>query len=124
MSNKFVYVFILIIILFLTEQSNACTNLIVTKGASTDGSVMITYSADSYNMYGELYHFKAAVYPKGATLEVYEWDTGKFLGVIPQSEVTYNVVGNINEHQVAIGETTFTGREELMIKQDLLIMVA
>ena len=101
-------------IYFLASSTNiACTNLIVTKGASKDGSVMITYSADSYNMYGELYHFKSAIYPKGATLEIYEWDTGKYLGIIPQAEVTYNVVGNINEHQVAIGETTFGGRSEL-----------
>ena len=113
MTKNISLVFILTILILLNSTSNACTNLIVTKGASTDGSVMITYSADSYNMYGELYHFKAAVYPKGTTLEVYEWDTGKFLGVIPQAEVTYNVVGNINEHQVAIGETTFGGREGL-----------
>ena len=81
---------------------------------------MVTYSADSYNMYGELYHFKAAVYPKGAKLEVYEWDTGKYLGTIPQAEVTYNVVGNINEHQVVIGETTFTGRKELIDSKGII----
>ncbi len=81
---------------------------------------MITYSADSYNMYGELYHYKSAIYPKGATLEIYEWDTGKFLGIIPQAEVTYNVVGNINEHQVAIGETTFGGRSELEDKNGII----
>ena len=92
---------------------DACTNLIVTKGASKDGSVMVTYSADSFNLYGELYHFKAAVYPNGSNLEIYEWDSGKFLGTIPQAEVTYNVIGNMNEHQVVIGETTFGGREEL-----------
>ena len=102
-----------VIYFLIGNKIDACTNLIVTKGASKDGSVMITYSADSYNMYGELYHFKPAIYPKGATLEIYEWDTGKYLGTIPQAEVTYNVVGNINEHQVAIGETTFGGRSEL-----------
>ncbi len=111
----------LIILLFIYNASiDACTNLIVTKGASNDGSVMVTYSADSYNLYGELYHFKAAVYPKGSMLEVYEWDTGKFLGKIPQAEVTYNVVGNMNEHQLVIGETTFTGRKELRNKQGII----
>jgi dipeptidase len=113
MKIKINFLLLLVISLLQFKNSNACTNLIVTKGASVDGSVMITYSADSYNMYGELYHYKPAVYPKGAKLEVYEWDTGKYLGTIPQARETYNVVGNINEHQVVIGETTFTGREEL-----------
>jgi len=107
----------LLIIGFLTilpfSNSNACTNFIVTKGASVDGSVMITYSADSYGFYGELYHYQAADYQNGAWLEIYEWDSGKFLGKIPQASVTYNVIGNMNEHQVVIGETTFGGREEL-----------
>jgi dipeptidase len=120
MINKIPYIFALVIFFLFNLQIDACTNLIVTKGASTDGSVMVTYSADSYEMYGELYHFKAAVYPQGATLEVYEWDTGKYLGKIPQAEVTYNVVGNINENQVVIGETTFTGREELIDETGLI----
>jgi dipeptidase len=81
---------------------------------------MVTYSADSYNMYGKLYHFKPAVYPKGTMLKVYEWDTGKYLGKIPQAEVTYNVIGNMNEHQVVIGETTFSGRKELRNKQGII----
>jgi len=114
MSQKLFSIFVLMILFIINAQLESCTNLIVTKGASTDGSVMITYSADSYNMYGELYHFKSAVYPNAATLEIYEWDTGKLLGIIPQAEVTYNVVGNINEHQVVIGETTFTGRDGLV----------
>jgi dipeptidase len=102
--------------ILFTQNYNldACTNLIVTKGASTDGSTMITYSADSYEFYGELYHFKAAVYPEGAKLDVYDWNTGKYISTIPQAKITYNVVGNINEHQVVIGETTFTGRSELI----------
>lgn len=94
-------------------ESMACTNFIVTRGASADGSVMITYAADSHVLYGELYHWPAAAWPAGSMLDVYEWDTGKFMGQIPQAPVTYNVVGNINEHQVAIGETTYGGREEL-----------
>ncbi|MBW6460945.1 MAG: C69 family dipeptidase, partial [Bacteroidales bacterium] len=94
-------------------ESVACTNFLITKGASKDGSVMITYAADSHTLYGELYHWPAATWPAGSMLDVYEWDTGKFLGQIPQVPVTYNVVGNINEHQVAIGETTYGGRREL-----------
>lgn len=94
--------------------SNACTNFIVTKGASTRGSCMITYSADSHVLYGELYHWSAATHPKGSMLDIYEWDTGKRLGQIKQADKTYNVVGNMNEKQVAIGETTFGGREELI----------
>jgi len=110
---KFRYFFILASMIFSIEVMYACTNLIVTRGASTDGSTMITYSADSYSAYGELYHYPAAVYGEGTMLDVYEWDTGKFLGKIKQALRTYNVVGNMNEHQVVIGETTFGGREEL-----------
>ena len=91
----------------------SCTNFLIGKKASTDGSTMISYSADSYNLYGELYHWPAKKYNAGEMLKVYEWDTSKFLGEIPQALETYNVLGNMNEHQVAIGETTFTGREEL-----------
>ncbi len=100
-------------VLIFSVESFACTNFIVTRGASTDGSVMVTYTADSYGFYGELYHYPAAVYQNGTWLEIYEWDSGKFLGKIPQASVTYNVIGNMNEHQVVIGETTFGGREEL-----------
>jgi dipeptidase len=96
--------------------SQACTNFLVTKGASTDGSTMITYAADSHVLYGELYYRPAADYPEGAMLDVYEWDTGKYLGRIPQVRHTYSVVGNMNEHQVSIGETTYGGREELAVK--------
>jgi len=120
MIRKFSIILLLVVLLSLKTTNNACTNLIVTPGASKDGSVMITYSADSYEMYGELYHYKSAVYPKGATRKVYEWDTGKYLGVIPEAEVTYNVIGNINEHQVVIGETTFTGREELIDNKGII----
>ena len=95
------------------HTSFACTNFLITKGASTDGSTMITYAADSHVLYGELYHWPAADYPKGTILKVYEWDTGEYLGEIEQVEHTYNVIGNINEYQVAIGETTYGGRSEL-----------
>lgn len=108
-----------IIGLFLAFQLSvpvifACTNFLVGKKASTDGSTMISYSADSYNLYGELYHWPAKTYNAGELLKVYEWDSGRYLGEIPQVLQTYNVVGNMNEHQLAIGETTFTGRRELL----------
>lgn len=91
----------------------ACTNFLVGKNASVDGSTMITYSADSYSLFGELYHWPAMKYAAGTMLKVYEWDTGRYMGEIAQASQTYNVVGNMNEHQVTIGETTFGGREEL-----------
>lgn len=91
----------------------ACTNFLVTKGASVDGSTMITYAADSHTLYGELYYQPAADHPEGTTRDIYEWDTGKFLGIIPEVPHTYSVIGNMNEHQLAIGETTFGGRSEL-----------
>jgi len=93
--------------------ADACTNLIVTKGASADGSTFISYIADSHELYGELYLQPGGAFPPGAMREVIEWDTGKFLGRIPQAPGTYWRVGNINEHQVSVGETTFGGREEL-----------
>lgn len=91
----------------------ACTNFLVTPGASINGSAMITYAADAHVLYGELYFKPAADYPPGAMLDVYEWDTNKFLGRIPQLSHTFSTVGNMNEHQVAIGETTYGGRSEL-----------
>jgi dipeptidase len=92
----------------------ACTNFLVGKYASVDGSTIITYSADSYALFGELYHWPAKKYSNGEMLKVYEWDSGKYLGEIAQASQTYNVVGNMNEFQVTIGETTFGGREELV----------
>ena len=96
-----------------TTYTMACTNFLFTKGATKDGSTMVTYSADSHVLYGELYHWPAQDWPAGSMLDVYEWDTGKFMGKIPQVAHTYNVVGNMNEHQLAISETTFGGRKEL-----------
>ncbi|MBN3034753.1 MAG: C69 family dipeptidase [Bacteroidales bacterium] len=96
-----------------TGPSLGCTNFLITRGASSDGSVMISYAADSHVLYGELYHWPAATYPEGAMLDIYEWDTGKYLGQIKQARQTYNVVGNMNEFQVAIGETTYGGLSEL-----------
>lgn len=103
----------LLLALLGATASWACTNFLVTRGASTDGSTFITYAADSHTLYGELYFTPAATHPEGAMVDIYEWDTGKFLGKIKQVPQTYSVVGNMNEHQLAIGETTFGGRSEL-----------
>ncbi len=99
--------------IFNIQISKACTNFLITKGASKDGSVMITYSADSHVLYGELYYWPAKIWPAGTMVDVYEWDTGKFLGRIPQAAQTYSVVGNMNQHQLSIGETTYGGRMEV-----------
>lgn len=106
-------IIVAITLLFVTFTSFPCTNLLVGKKASTDGSTLISYAADSYALYGELYHWPAQQYSPGEMLKVYEWDTGKYLGEIPQVLQTYNVIGNMNEHQLAIAETTFGGRSEL-----------
>ena len=94
-------------------ESEACTNVLVTKGASTDGSNMVSYAADSHQLYGELYYAPAGVWKAGDMRQINEWDTGKFLGYIPQPARTYQRVGNMNEHQLIIAETTYGGRPEL-----------
>ncbi|MBU1241376.1 C69 family dipeptidase, partial [Myxococcota bacterium] len=98
----------------LSSESSACTSFLITKGASADNSTMITYAADSHELYGELYYRPAGTFKKGTLMDVKEWDTGKFIGKIPQALQTYVVVGNMNEHQVSISETTFGGRKELV----------
>jgi dipeptidase len=112
MINKLFKTLFVLVFLF-SVKSQACTNILITKGASKDGSTMITYAADAHVLYGELYHWPAADWAEGTMLDVYEWDTNKFLGKIDQIAHTYNVVGNMNEHQLAIGETTYGGRHEL-----------
>ncbi|HOY30704.1 MAG TPA: C69 family dipeptidase [Bacteroidales bacterium] len=102
-----------VMLLFTLQNSYSCTNFIITKGASADGSVMVSYTADSHQLYGELYYRPAKDYPEGSMMDVYEWDTGEYRGKIKQALHTYSVVGNINEHQLAIGETTYGGRPEL-----------
>ena len=97
-----------------TAGALACTNFIVGKKASKDGSVICSYSADSYGMFQGLVHRPAAKYAKGTMHKVYDWDTNKYYGEILEAEETYNVIGNINEWQVTIGETTFGGREEMV----------
>lgn len=107
-------VFILLCATAVIQSATACTNFIVGKKASADGSVFISYSADSYGMSGFVAHFPSAVHPEGTMREIYNWDSGEYLGCIPEARRTYNVLGNINEYQVAIAETTFGGREELV----------
>lgn len=104
---------LLVTLLAVGTALEACTNLLVTKGASKDGSTMITYSADSHTLYGELYFKQGGRHQPGAFRDIVEWDTGKPLGRIPEAPVTYTRVGNMNEHQLAIAETTFGGRKEL-----------
>ncbi len=113
MSKK-LFVSTSLVLTMIAVPAFSCTNFLVTKGASVNGSTMITYSADSHTLYGELYYWPAMDYPEGSILDVYEWDSGRFLGRIKQVSHTYSVVGNMNEHQVSIGETTFTGIETLI----------
>ena len=101
-------------------SSWACTNIIVGKKASVDGSVLVSYSADSYGCYGVMQHFAPGCHPQGSVRPVYDWETNAYKGTIPEAPVTYNVVGNMNEHQVTIAETTFGGREELVDTTGLL----
>ncbi|MCU0664576.1 MAG: C69 family dipeptidase [Myxococcota bacterium] len=102
------------LILLFAPRAEACTSILVTKGASTDGSSMITYAADAHTLYGELYITRAADHLPGEMRDIHEWDTGRYVGKIPQIAHTFSVVGNMNEHQVSISETTFGGREELV----------
>jgi dipeptidase len=112
--NKQVLLLISILMFFFAApRSEGCTNLIITKGASRDGSVMITYAADSHTRYGAIAFFPAADHPVGDRCEVYHYESGMFLGIIPEVAHTYSVVQFMNEHQVAIGETTFGGLDSL-----------
>ena len=94
-------------------RADACTNFIVTKGASTDGSVMVSYAADSHQLYGALYFVPGGKFKAGEMLRVEEWDTGKYLGDIPQIPTTHTTIGNMNSHSLIIAETTYGGRAEL-----------
>ena len=115
MRNKIEIILLAVatILFSVYQPADGCTNFLITKGASVDGSTMITYAADSHTLYGELYYTPAADHPVGTMLDIYEWDTGRHLGEIPQVPHTYSVVGNMNEFQLAIGETTYGGRREL-----------
>lgn len=115
MQRQLLMVAIITLALILPKtEINACTNYMVTKGASVDGSVMVTYAADSHIRYGELYWRPAGKWPEGSMVTLYDRGTAKPLGQIPQAPETYQVIGFMNEHQVAIGETTFDGRKELL----------
>lgn len=98
----------------LTVSSLACTNFIVGKKASTDGSVICTYNADSYGSFEDLARYPAAKHQKGEMRKIYDWESNRYLGEIPEALETWSVIGNINEWQVTIGETTYGGREEMV----------
>jgi dipeptidase len=100
--------------------AGACTNFLVSSGATADGSTMVTYTADSHSFYGELYYRPPGKHAPGTMVPIYEWDTGKYLGEIEQAPVTYSVIGNMNEHQVTLAETTFGGRSELRNHEGIL----
>ncbi len=112
-KGKWQYALLIILLGVAHISAEACTNFLVTKGASVDGSTMISYAADSHSLYGELYYYEGKTFKPGSMLDIIEWDTQKPLGQIPQVQETYTVVGNMNEHQVAIAETTYGGRKEL-----------
>lgn len=105
--------YLLLLAAFVAITASACTNFLVGKKASKTGATYISYSADSYGMYGRLLHFPAAKHAPGTMRKIVDGDTHRFLGEIPEAPETYNVMGNINEYQLAIMETTFTGRHEL-----------
>ena len=114
MKSSIITAFIICgLLLGAASPGSACTNFLITKGASADGSTMISYAADSHELYGELYYYPARDFTPGAMRDVYEWDSGKYLGKIPQVAHTYSIVGLMNEHQLSVGETTWGGREEL-----------
>ncbi len=114
MRKQILKAFFMAAFLTMATAAAACTNFIVAKGASTDGSVMCTYNADDYGMFIGLAHYAAGTHQKGEMRKVIDWDTKKYHGEIPEAPVTYNVIGNINEFQVTIGETTYGGREEMV----------
>lgn len=115
--NKFSFGIILAVLLLAfganIQQASACTNFIVGKRASVDGSVICTYNADDYGLFIGLRHYAAGKHKAGTMRDIYDWDTNEYHGQIPEAAETYNVIGNINEYQVTIGETTYGGREEM-----------
>lgn len=111
---------VLFLLAFLYSAS-ACSNIVVSPEASADSSSMVAYNADSATLFGCLYHYPAATHAPGSMRDVYVWDTGAFLGKIKEAEVTYNVVGNMNEHGLVIGETTYGGLAELQEQSKALI---
>ena len=114
MNKIFASALMAVAMLGSVSEAEACSNFIVGKKASVDGSVMCSYSADDYGMFQNLCHYPAAKHAKGEMRKIYDWDTNKYHGEIPEAAETYNVIGNINEWQVTIGETTYGGREEMV----------
>ncbi len=113
MKRHFTPIIVMAAAVAASFDADACTSLIAAKGATADGSVMVTYAADSHNLYGELYNQPAADHPAGTMRKIVEWDTGKPLGEIPEVPHTYATIGNMNEHGLTIAESTWGGREEL-----------
>lgn len=115
MKTKVLTIVLLVVfsLIFSNLPVKACTNYLISKGASADGSTMISYSADSHELYGDLYYLPGGHHLKGSMRDIYDWDTGEYHGKIKQMPVTYTVVGLMNEYQVILGETTWGGREEL-----------
>lgn len=111
---------LLLILAVLSIRGYACTNFIVGKAASADGSVFCSYNADDYGLFIGLCHFPTAKHAPGTMRKIYDWDSQKYLGEIPEAPETYNVIGNINEYQVSIGETTYGGREEMVDSTGLI----
>ena len=105
------------LVLSSAAKMSACTDFIAGKGATTDGSVLCTYNADDYGMFTKLCHYAAGKHAKGAMREIIDYDTHESHGFIPEASVTYNVIGNINEWQLCIGESTYGGRDEMVNKQ-------
>lgn len=112
--NKILRVALPSLLVLSFAEAEACTNLIVGKKASVDGSVMVSYNADDYGMFSGLCHYPAGVHAKGEMRKIFDWDSGIYHGEIPEAPVTYNVIGNINEYQLSIAETTYGGREEMI----------
>ncbi|MDE7336483.1 MAG: C69 family dipeptidase, partial [Muribaculaceae bacterium] len=100
--------------------ADACTSLIAAKGATKDGSVMITYAADSHTLYGDMPSAPAADHAPGAMRKIYDWDSGRYLGEIPQPAHTYSRIGHVNENGVAMAESTWGGREELVDPEGII----
>ncbi|MBQ8760117.1 MAG: C69 family dipeptidase [Bacteroidales bacterium] len=111
--KKFLTLLTIMCVVSFMRPAQSCTNFLITPGASADGSSMISYAADSHVLYGELYHYPAADYPEGAMRQIVDWDSGRYVGQIPEVAHTYNVVGNMNEWQLAIAETTYGGLPNL-----------
>ena len=118
--KKLLTLLVALCVVSFMKPAQACTNFLITPGASVDGSSMISYAADSHVLYGELYHYPAADYPEGSMRQIVEWDTGRYVGQIPEVAHTYNVVGNMNEWQLAIAETTYGGLEGLENPEGLI----